>query len=76
MTKSAKKIASDKTQWVVRSSNDGKLVTQTPTKREALARARFLAVASLKPVPKKSRLTQAQARKFVSKIFQASANEA
>ncbi|HMO77236.1 MAG TPA: hypothetical protein PKD99_13205 [Sphingopyxis sp.] len=57
--------------WVVRSTHDGKLTAQTPTKTEAVARARFLAVASLNAVPKKSKLTQAQAKKIVSKIFEA-----
>jgi len=55
--------------WVVRSTTDGRIITQKWTKKDSEGRARFLAAASLSAVPKKSKLTQAQAKRVVEKFF-------
>ena len=70
MAKAVKeKQPSCKNGWVFRSASNGRIVSVHPTKEEALARARFLAAASLSIVPKKSQLTQTQAKAAVKNFL-------
>jgi hypothetical protein len=64
-----------KTGWVVRSSRDGGIISRSPTKEEAVGRARFLANASLSAIPKKSHLTKAQAKKVVTKFLESQSRQ-
>jgi hypothetical protein len=56
--------------WVIHSVKDGQIIAKIQTKKDAQARARFLSVASLSAVPKKSTLTQSQAEKAVRKFIE------
>ncbi|MCW3847186.1 hypothetical protein OF829_08030 [Sphingomonas sp. LB-2] len=71
-----KKRPATQTGWVMRSSANGQVIAHAATKQEAADRARFLAVASLSAVPKKSSLTPTRAKKAVSKVVKASAQSA
>jgi hypothetical protein len=56
--------------WIIRSSTDGKILTSVETGKESQSRSRFLAVASLSAVPKKSTITQIEAERVVKRFIE------